>query len=52
MTDDDYETLEEMSETCIMCEGYGFIDGYDEDPIYYKRGEMICCPECGGTGEL
>jgi DnaJ-class molecular chaperone len=50
--EDDYETPEEMPETCGMCNGYGFIDGYDEEPTWYKPGEMICCPECGGTGEL
>jgi RecJ-like exonuclease len=50
--DEDEDEDEEYCETCEMCEGDGLIYAYDEDPIYYKRGELIRCPQCGGTGLL
>ena len=28
----------------------GYIDLYDEDPLWYRKGETKKCPECKGTG--
>ncbi len=34
---------------CPNCED-GFIDLYDEDPLWYDEDEVETCPECGGHG--
>lgn len=28
----------------------GFIDCYDEDPLWYDPGDTEICPDCQGTG--
>lgn len=33
----------------IGCED-GYIDMYDEDPVFFSPGEMEMCDECCGTG--
>ena len=33
----------------LGCED-GYVDLYDEDPIYYQPGETETCSECRGTG--
>lgn len=30
----------------------GFIDGYDEDPLWYDPGDVYPCPTCRGHGIL
>lgn len=37
-------------ETCYECGGDGFFELYDEDPLYYARGETEPCHFCGGQG--
>lgn len=43
--DDDGESGE-----CYWCAGEGFVDGHEEDAIFYTPGEMIRCSSCNGTG--
>lgn len=28
----------------------GWFDGYEEDPLWYDRGEVYMCRECHGNG--
>lgn len=35
---------------CGFCCGDGWIDGYDDDPLWFAPGEMARCASCGGTG--
>lgn len=42
--DDDYEG------DCFHCGGDGYIDGYEDDPLWFEPGEMERCASCGGTG--
>lgn len=36
---------------CLFCGGDGWLDGYDEDPLWYEPGEMERCASCGGSGK-
>ena len=35
--------------TSLGCED-GYIDGYEEDPLWYDDGDLIRCSECRGRG--
>lgn len=35
--------------TALSCED-GWIDGYEDDPLWYEPGEMERCSECDGKG--
>lgn len=35
--------------TNIHCDD-GFIDLYEDDPLWYDEGDLEVCPECNGTG--
>jgi hypothetical protein len=37
-------------EDCTSCGGDGFFDGYEEDPNWYKPGELAPCPTCNSRG--
>jgi hypothetical protein len=47
--DDGYDDGECDSD-CWHCGGDGFVDGYEEDPIFFAPGEMEPCLSCGGSG--
>lgn len=34
---------------CGACED-GYYEGYEDDPLWYDPGELVECPQCGGTG--
>ena len=36
---------------CLFCCGDGWLDGYEEDPLWFEPGEMDRCPSCYGTGK-
>lgn len=35
---------------CGFCGGDGWLDGYEDDPLWFEPGEMARCASCGGTG--
>ena len=35
---------------CAFCGGDGWIDGYEDDPLWYEPGEMARCASCNGSG--
>lgn len=35
---------------CDSCFGEGFIDLYEEDPLYYDEDDTEPCPDCKGAG--
>lgn len=35
---------------CSYCGGEGYVDGYEEDPLWYDQGDMVPCQQCGGSG--
>lgn len=35
---------------CPACEGEGGTDGYEEDPLWYRQGELAPCGHCAGAG--
>lgn len=35
---------------CGFCGGDGWIDGYDDDPLWFAPGEMARCASCNGSG--
>ena len=37
-------------EECNACGGEGGTDGYEEDPLWYRPGEIAPCPCCNGRG--
>jgi len=37
-------------EECGRCGGEGWIDVYDDDPLWYDPGDMSPCLQCGGHG--
>jgi hypothetical protein len=37
-------------ESCYACGGEGFVDCYDEDPLWYDEDDFRTCDVCGGTG--
>lgn len=43
--EDDYEWWD-----CAFCGGDGWIDGYEDDPLWFEPGEMELCASCGGSG--
>lgn len=43
--EDDYEEGD-----CAFCRGDGFVDGYEDDPLWFEPGEMARCASCGGSG--
>jgi hypothetical protein len=45
--DGDYE----CDGDCWHCGGDGYIDGYEDDPIFYAPNEMIRCGSCNGSGQ-
>lgn len=42
--DDDYDG------DCAFCGGDGWIDGFEDDPLWFEPGEMERCASCGGSG--
>ena len=49
--DDDVDFDDEPSDgDCFHCGGEGWIDGYDEDPLWFNPGELERCASCGGSG--
>ena len=47
--DDEDEFCDECGD-CAFCDGDGWIDGYEDDPLWYEPGEMVRCASCGGSG--
>ena len=58
---DDFELGDEVCPKCghspthirrcaVMSCDDGWIDLYDEDPLWYDVGEEEMCEDCGGTG--
>lgn len=37
-------------EDCGACGGEGFVDVYDNDPLWYDPGDTEPCEMCGGQG--
>lgn len=35
---------------CWHCGGEGYIDGYEDDPLWFSPGEIERCASCGGSG--
>lgn len=35
---------------CAFCGGDGWIDGYDDDPLWFLPGETTRCASCNGSG--
>lgn len=35
---------------CFWCGGDGYVDGYEEDPIFFAPGETQRCVSCNGSG--
>jgi hypothetical protein len=35
---------------CFYCGGDGFIDGYEDDPLWFEPGELERCSSCSGSG--
>jgi hypothetical protein len=48
--DPEYYDDDDSDGECWHCEGDGFVDGYEEDPIFFAPGEFERCASCGGTG--
>ena len=48
--DDDYDYERAGDSDCHWCGGDGWIDGYEDDPLWYAPGELERCSSCGGTG--
>lgn len=46
---DDYDCDEDRAD-CAFCGGDGWIDGYEDDPLWFELGEMELCASCGGSG--
>lgn len=38
--------------TCWDCNGDGFHDLYEDDPLWYDQGDTEDCGQCDGTGTL
>lgn len=47
---DDYSDDEGCDGSCWHCGGDGFVDGYEDDPLWFAPGEMERCSSCGGSG--
>lgn len=41
--------MERVPCTAIGCED-GWVDGYEDDPLWFEPGELERCGECGGEG--
>lgn len=37
-------------EDCGACGGDGFVDVYEDDPLWYDPGDTEPCHQCGGSG--
>jgi hypothetical protein len=48
--DFDYDRDETYENDCWHCGGDGFIDGYEDDPLWYAPGELERCASCNGSG--
>lgn len=51
--DDDYDDGYDDGECdsdCWHCGGDGFVDGYEDDPLWFAPGEFERCSSCGGSG--
>lgn len=35
---------------CFHCGGDGYVDGYEDDPLWFEPGEMERCASCNGSG--
>lgn len=35
---------------CGFCGGDGWLDGYEDDPLWFEPGEMARCASCNGSG--
>ena len=46
----DYDDKFDGDGDCAFCGGDGWIDGYEDDPLWYLPGEMERCASCGGSG--
>ena len=46
---DDYDS--DYDGECFHCAGEGWIDGYEDDQLWYAPGEMQRCASCGGSGQ-
>lgn len=44
LAEDHQRRLDGIRETCTECNGYGKVDPYGDDRVYYS------CPECKGMG--
>lgn len=44
--DDDYEG----DGDCFHCGGDGYVDGYNDDPLFFAPGELERCSSCYGSG--
>ena len=49
--DDDSDYDDGSDSECFHCGGEGWIDGYDDDPLWFSPGEMERCASCGGSGQ-
>lgn len=48
---DDYEYDDDgHGGDCYWCGGEGWVDGYEDDPLWFEPGEMERCSSCGGSG--
>lgn len=47
--DYDYE-FGDGDDDCFHCGGDGYIDGYEDDPLWFEPGETERCSSCGGSG--
>lgn len=41
---------EESDGDCFHCGGDGWVDGYEDDPLFYVPDELIRCCSCNGSG--
>jgi hypothetical protein len=46
----DYGRDEDYDGDCGFCGGDGWVDGYEEDPLWFAPGELERCASCGGSG--
>lgn len=48
--DDDEYDYDEDGADCLCCGGDGWVDGYENDPLWYSPGELERCSSCNGSG--
>lgn len=47
---DDNDSDFDGDSNCYWCGGDGWVDGEEDDPLWYAPGELARCSSCGGTG--